>query len=247
MALVVNNDLQVKTAAELVKYLKDHPGCATIDGPAVRQLQAGKRAQRQRSSEKSSLNLWKIQALTQTLNTSNVDGPGLPRRIPYNGPILLAPYDAAWPVRYAFLKARIVAALQEKALLIEHVGSTSVPGLAAKPIIDIVLAVPDTTDEASYVPPLEAEGFALTLREPTWYEHRLLKPPAADVNLHVFSEGCVEIERMIVFRNHLRTHDGDRATYEATKRSLATRIWRHMQDYADAKSDVVETILGRAR
>ena len=167
-------------------------------------------------------------------------------RASHNGPIFLAPYDAAWAMRYATLEARILASLEDKARLVEHVGSTSIRGLAAKPVIDIVLAVPDTTDEASYIPPLEAEGFVLMLREPNWYQHRLLKPPAADVNLHVFSEGCVEIERMIVFRNRLRTHDGDRAAYEATKRSLASRPWRHVQDYADAKSDVVKMILGRA-
>jgi GrpB-like predicted nucleotidyltransferase (UPF0157 family) len=131
-------------------------------------------------------------------------------------------------------------------VLLEHVGSTSVPGLSAKPIIDMVLAVTDSADEASYVRPLEEKGYTLRIREPDWYEHRLLKSPEIAGNLHVFSAGCPEIERMVLFRDWLRTHDEDRLLYEATKRELAARTWRYVQNYADAKSEVVLTILGRA-
>ncbi len=85
--------------------------------------------------------------------------------------IRLAPYNPDWPMQYAELAGRIRAALGKKALLLEHVGSTSVPGLCAKPVIDIVLAVADSADEPSYIPPLEACGFALRFREPDWYQH----------------------------------------------------------------------------
>ena len=132
-------------------------------------------------------------------------------------------------------------------LLLEHVGSTSVPGLSAKPIIDIVMAVADSSDEASYVKQLEERGYTLRIREPDWYEHRLLKPPEVPGNLHVFSAGCPEIEQMLLFRDWLRAHAEDRLLYEATKRELAARTWKYTQNYADAKSEVVQAILARAR
>jgi GrpB-like predicted nucleotidyltransferase (UPF0157 family) len=140
---------------------------------------------------------------------------------------------------------RIRDALSEKVLLLEHVGSTSVPGLSAKPIIDMVLAVSDSADEPSYLVLLEEQGFALRLRGPEWFEHRLLKAPHIDGNLHVFSFGCEEINRMLAFRDWLRVHDDDRRLYEEKKRELAARTWKHIQDYADAKSEVVRQILAR--
>ena len=164
----------------------------------------------------------------------------------HDGPIVLVDYDDAWPIRFEREARRIRAALGVRALLLEHAGSTSVPGLAAKPIIDIVLAVPDSTDEDAYVPALEAEGYELRIREPDWHEHRLLRKSDPKVNLHVFSAGCVEIDRMLAFRDHLRADAADRGLYERTKRKLAAREWAYVQDYADAKSEVVEEIIVRA-
>jgi GrpB-like predicted nucleotidyltransferase (UPF0157 family) len=161
-------------------------------------------------------------------------------------PITLAEYDSAWPVLYERVAARIRAALADRALLIEHVGSTSVPRLAAKPHIDILLAVADSSDEASYVPALEDAGYVLHIREPGWHEHRALTGLETDLNLHVFSEGCVEIERMLRFRDHLRRNKTDRLLYERTKRELAQRTWKYGQHYADAKTTIVEEILARA-
>jgi GrpB-like predicted nucleotidyltransferase (UPF0157 family) len=161
-------------------------------------------------------------------------------------PITLAEYDSAWPVLYEREAARIRAALADRALLIEHVGSTSVPGLAAKPHIDILLAVADSSDEASYVPALEDAGYVLHIREPGWHEHRAFTGLETDLNLHVFSEGCVEIERMLRFRDHLRRNKTDRLLYERTKRELAQRTWKYGQHYADAKTTIVEEILARA-
>jgi GrpB-like predicted nucleotidyltransferase (UPF0157 family) len=168
-------------------------------------------------------------------------------RQPLNGTIYLAPYDPAWPSLYNLLEQRIREALGDNALLLEHVGSTSVPGLSAKPIIDIVLAVADSSDEASYVERLEPRGFKPRIREPDWYEHRMFKFSDPDANLHVFSEGCEEIDRLLLFRNWLRNHPDDRLLYEGKKRELAGRIWKYTQNYADAKSEVVQEILARAR
>lgn|SRR5512134_3556404 len=168
------------------------------------------------------------------------------RRV-HDGPVHLAEYDPSWPERFDREAERIAAALGERALMIEHVGSTSVPGLAAKPTIDILLIVADSADEEAYLPALEAAGYALRIREPDWNEHRMVVDHAANVQVHVLSEGCPEIERVLLFRDRLRSDAADRALYERTKRELAMRTWRYVQNYADAKGDVVEEIIARAR
>ena len=165
---------------------------------------------------------------------------------PVSGQIELVDYDPAWPGLFAREAERIRAALGERAVLLEHTGSTSVPGLAAKPIIDMTLAVPDSSDEESYAPALEAAGYVLRIREPDWHEHRVFKGPDTNLNLHVFSDGCPEIDRMLRFRDWLRTDQADRELYEQTKRKLAAREWTYVQDYADAKTLVVVEIIARA-
>jgi GrpB-like predicted nucleotidyltransferase (UPF0157 family) len=162
------------------------------------------------------------------------------------GPVLIVDYDPVWPQLFAHEEARIRAALGERVVLLEHAGSTSVPGLAAKPCIDIVLVVPDSADEPDYVAALEAAGYVLTIREPQWYEHRVFKGPDTNINLHVFSLGCEEVGRMLRFRDWLRGNTADRQLYERTKRELAQREWKYMQNYADAKTAVVEQIVARA-
>ena len=167
-------------------------------------------------------------------------------QMPNTGPIRLAEYEPSWPVLFEREASTIRNILGPEALRLEHVGSTSVPGLAAKPVIDMVLVVTDSSDETSYVPAMESAGYALRIREPNWHQHRLLKGPAADINLHVFSDGCPEIDRMLLFRDWLRSHSEDRERYELAKRRLAERDWAFVQDYADAKSGIVEEILTRA-
>ena len=137
--------------------------------------------------------------------------------------------------------------LGSRALRIEHAGSTSVPGLAAKPVIDIVLAVADSADESAYAPALESAGYVLRIREPDWFEHRMFKGLDPETNLHVFSEGCSEIDRTLLLRDWLRLHPADRDLYERTKRALAAQEWEHIQNYADAKTAVIGEIIARAR
>lgn len=162
------------------------------------------------------------------------------------GPVVLAEYDPAWPALFAREAERIRSILGDTVVLLEHVGSTSVPGLAAKPIIDILLVVPDSADESAYVPPLEAHGYTLVIREPDWYEHRCLKGPDTNINLHVHSPASPEIERHLLFRDWLRENDADRELYQSTKRDLSTKGFTYIQEYADAKSAVVSEILARA-
>src|SRR3954453_5751793 len=163
-----------------------------------------------------------------------------------DGPIHLADPDPAWPSVYEGEADRVRDVLGERVLLLEHAGSTSVPGLPAKPMIDMVLAVADSSDEPAYVPPLEAAGYVLRIREPDWHEHRLFRGPDAPIHLHTFTAGSSEIRRMLAFRDWLRAHDDERDLYLQTKRELAARHWRYVQDYADAKGEVVEAILARA-
>ncbi len=172
------------------------------------------------------------------IRDATVGGPTV-----HDGPIVLAEADAAWPARFEHEAGRIRRALHDRVVRLEHVGSTSVPDLAAKPIIDIALAVADSADEPSYVPPLEGIGFVLRIREPDLNEHRMLVGPDGDINLHVFTVGDPELDRMVALRDRLRRDDEARTRYERTKRELAARRWRYVQNYADAKSGVIEEIL----
>jgi GrpB-like predicted nucleotidyltransferase (UPF0157 family) len=156
----------------------------------------------------------------------------------------LAEYDPAWPARFEAERARIEAALGPVALRIEHIGSTAVPGLAAKPIVDVLVEVADPDDEPPYMPRLEAAGFALRVREP---RHRMFRTPVHDVHVHVWPGGSAEGRDYLLLRDRLRSHAGDRQLYEDAKRALAGRRWRDLNYYAEAKSPVIETITARAR
>jgi GrpB-like predicted nucleotidyltransferase (UPF0157 family) len=164
-----------------------------------------------------------------------------------SGRIQVVDYDPAWPGLFRQEAARIRAVLGGRVVRLEHIGSTSVPGLAAKPIIDILLVVPDSSDEPSYLPDLEAAGYTLVIREPDRHQHRCLKGPSTNINLHVYSPGCPEVERYLIFRDRLRGHPGDRTGYQRVKRELAERDWTYVQEYADAKTEAVEGIIARAR
>lgn len=164
----------------------------------------------------------------------------------HNASIKLSEYDRAWPDLYEAEATRINKALGDRIIRLEHVGSTSVPGLCAKPIIDILLEVADSSNERAWLPLLEAKGYTLKIREPDWHQHRMLKGPDTDLNLHVFSAGSSESERLLRLRDWLRLHPDDRREYEAAKRELAGRTWKYVQHYADAKTQVIEAILARA-
>jgi GrpB-like predicted nucleotidyltransferase (UPF0157 family) len=169
---------------------------------------------------------------------------GTPTRV--DGKIVLADYDPAWPALFEREAARIRSILGDDVRLLEHVGSTSIPGMAAKPVIDILLAVPDSSDEPSYIPRLEAAGYVLRIREPDWHEHRLCKGPDTNINLHIFSIGSPELVRMLVFRDRLRSDPVAFERYLSAKRALADEDWEFVQQYADAKSEVVEALIAEA-
>ena len=159
--------------------------------------------------------------------------------------VVLADHDPRWARRFAARATELRRVLGERARLVEHVGSTAVPGLAAKPVVDILVGIDDPDDEAAYLPGLEAAGYDLTVREP---QHRCLRAgdPGEPVNLHCYPPGHPEIRKLLLFRDHLRRNAHDRRRYEAAKRELATRQWRDMNYYAAAKGPVIAGILRNA-
>ncbi|GIJ73479.1 hypothetical protein Voc01_083960 [Virgisporangium ochraceum] len=159
--------------------------------------------------------------------------------------IVIEEYDPGWADRFAAAASRLAALLGDRVSAIEHVGSTSVPGLAAKPIIDIDLLLADTADESAYLPALEGIGYRLVLREPWWYGHRMLVSGEADVNLHVWPKDAPEPVRHRLFRDWLRTHPDDRDLYAEAKRRLARDTVDRPGDYSLAKNDVIDQIYGR--
>jgi GrpB-like predicted nucleotidyltransferase (UPF0157 family) len=159
--------------------------------------------------------------------------------------IVIEDYDPAWADRFAAARALLSEALSGQIIAIEHVGSTSVPGLPAKPIIDIDLLIEDTADESLYLPALAGLGYRLILREPWWYGHRMLVSPAEDVHLHVWPAGAPEPVRHRLFRDWLRAHPADRDLYAATKRRLARDTVHRPGDYSLAKNDVIDDIYER--
>lgn len=157
----------------------------------------------------------------------------------------VVPPDPNWPAQFELVAETIRSALGGRALAIEHVGSTAVPGLSAKPIIDVDLTVADAADESSYLPPLEAAGFILVIRQPEWQQHRMLSWHVISTNLHVFPTGAVELRRTRIFRNWLRTHPDDRARYAALKEELARRGFTDGMLYNNAKAGLIYDIYER--
>jgi GrpB-like predicted nucleotidyltransferase (UPF0157 family) len=158
--------------------------------------------------------------------------------------VTIVPYDPGWPGRYDALATRIRAALGDAVLDLEHVGSTSVEGLAAKDVIDIDLTVAEPRAEDAYVPALESVGYLLTVREPHWHEHRCLRLAEPRANLHVFGPDSPELVRHRMFRDWLRTHPEDRARYEEAKRA-AIPGGGNVMDYNGRKQEVIREIYDR--
>jgi GrpB-like predicted nucleotidyltransferase (UPF0157 family) len=174
--------------------------------------------------------------------------PYVDGRRPRTG-IRIVPPDLAWPATYQGLADRVRAALGERVLELDHVGSTSVPGLPAKPIIDIVLVVDDPAAEAAWVPDLEAAGFELAIREPWWHEHRMMRMDRPHANLHVFGPESPEPIRMRMFRDWLHDHPEDLARYRDAKLAAAiasNAAGEHVMDYNARKEPVIRDIYDRA-
>jgi GrpB-like predicted nucleotidyltransferase (UPF0157 family) len=157
--------------------------------------------------------------------------------------------DPDWPRQYTLLAARIREALGWRALQLEHVGSTSVPGLPAKPVIDIDLTVADPGHEQDYRPALEKAGFRLVIREPWWHGHRVLRADEPKCNLHVFGFDSPELVKHRIFRDWLRGNPGERDRYAAAKYQAAAEAnarGEHDMQYNARKQQVIREIYHRA-
>lgn len=182
------------------------------------------------------------------------EDPAPPGASPWVGPrvterIEVGAADPSWPARFDAVADRVRAALGPRALELHHVGSTSVPGLDAKPIIDVDLIVADPSDEAVWLPPLEAAGFELRVREPWWQGHRMLRSGDPATNLHVFGPESAEPWKHRVFRDHLRRDARDRERYASVKRAAAEQANRRGEttmDYNLRKQEVIREIYDRA-
>ncbi|MCD2192049.1 GrpB family protein [Actinomycetospora endophytica] len=182
------------------------------------------------------------------MSDDQLDDPSL-AEVLVHGPrpvwVTLREYDPSWPLRFEARAEQLREVLGERATLVEHIGSTAVPGLAAKPTVDIVVGIEDPDDEAAYLPDLEAAGYDLRVREP---QHRCLRTgePDEPVNLHCYPPGHPEVRKYLLFRDRLRSDPADRQLYESAKRVLADREWADMNYYAEAKQPVIDAILARA-
>ena len=155
----------------------------------------------------------------------------------------VVPYNDEWSAIFAVHRDRLKEALRAVDVDIEHIGSTSVPGLAAKPIIDIVVAVDDITAEEDYLDPILASGYVLRVREPG---HRLVRTSALDVHIHIYEKDDEAVTKYLLFRNRLRTNSGDLNLYASTKHALIAHGFDDMNAYSDAKTDVIAAIMARA-
>ncbi|MCJ1436695.1 hypothetical protein MMC27_006076 [Xylographa pallens] len=183
------------------------------------------------------------------------DKPELVERVAFrtvHPSITILEPNPEWPRRFEEVKERLQKALGALILDIAHSGSTSVPGLPAKDIIDVDLTLKDATDEASYVKPLDEAGFRFLLREPQWYQHRFFVenwPNAYHVNLHVWGPDSPEVARHRILRNWLLKTPADRELYAKVKREAAERTavaGDSMMGYTQRKEKTIQEILGRA-
>ena len=161
--------------------------------------------------------------------------------------IVVVPYRTEWPDTFRLHADRISAALGDAALRIEHIGSTAVPGLAAKPVVDMLVVVGNSADERTYLQPMLDAGYSLRVREPDFEQHRMFRTPERDVHVHFLSAGSPEIERYLTFRDALRGNSTWRERYQALKQRLAGQDWRDVNAYAAAKTDLIEEVIRRSR
>ncbi|WP_209008818.1 GrpB family protein [Pseudovibrio japonicus] len=156
-------------------------------------------------------------------------------------------YNPRWPEIYEVHKEKVSKAFSGIEHRTEHIGSTSVNGLAAKPIVDMLVVISDPGNEKLYREAMENQGYQLRVREPDFDEHRMFRTFEQDVHIHVFPEGSKEVERYLLFRDHLRRHADVRSGYEALKRKQSEKNWSDMNAYAEAKTEFIETIICEAK
>ena len=167
--------------------------------------------------------------------------------------LVIVDYDPAWVEMFEAEKTRILGVIGDKILAIEHIGSTSVPGLGAKPIIDILIGLRDLSDAALCIAPVESLGYDyITKFENIMPFRRYFRKVRSDGehthHIHMVAISHDFWTRHLLFRDYLRTHPDDAAAYEKVKRELASQFTGEtVNDYADAKSEIINAIMEKAR
>nr|WP_249418554.1 GrpB family protein [Citrobacter freundii] len=159
--------------------------------------------------------------------------------------ISVVTYDPSWPEIYSELESKIKDILGSNLLRIDHVGSTAVPGLAAKPVIDIDVTVAEAANEEVYLLALEKLGYRLIVREPRFHGHRLFHYENPRVNLHVFTQDTPETARHLLFRDWLRQSEKDCKLYADAKFEAIKGCSFDIHKYHENKSKVVHDIYQR--
>jgi GrpB-like predicted nucleotidyltransferase (UPF0157 family) len=158
--------------------------------------------------------------------------------------LIHAPYSKEWPLIFEKEREKIAKSLGANAIRIDHIGSTSVEGLLAKPVIDIQVSVEDPDDESAYVPQLTDAGYHLRVREPG---HRMLRAfEPMSTHIHICQTGSDWERRHLLFRDWLRQNESDRDAYAKLKVSLQKVDWETLDDYAEAKGPIIAQITERA-
>jgi GrpB-like predicted nucleotidyltransferase (UPF0157 family) len=180
---------------------------------------------------------------TQHLTEGQLQSISVGQRDTRRSAIELVPNDPAWAGHFARLSRDIRSALGSRLIAVEHVGSTAIPGLPAKPIIDIDATIYNPADESGYRDVLEGLGFALTIREPEWHQHRMFKLSDPRTNLHIYADNCSLPMRDVAFRDLLRNDRQAALAYSELKRELSSQEWSSSQHYAEGKSELIIDLL----
>jgi GrpB-like predicted nucleotidyltransferase (UPF0157 family) len=165
-------------------------------------------------------------------------------------PVVIYDYDARWPVQFEAEKARILAAIGGHVVAVEHIGSTSVSGLGAKPTLDILIAVQHLEDTTACIEPLQALGYQYVPEfEVQLPERRYFRKgaPHHTHHIHMVEFGSDFWTRQLLFRDYLRGHPESAQAYETLKRQLAGQYGTDRDGYTNAKSEFILSILERAR
>jgi GrpB-like predicted nucleotidyltransferase (UPF0157 family) len=174
-----------------------------------------------------------------------------PARERYPGPIVIRDYDPSWPAQFEAERARVSGALGSIVVTIEHVGSTAVPGLAAKPIIDLLAGVESLPAARERVGAMRAIGYTHMAEYEAWLPDEMLfrkGPPGPWTHhVHVMEPASARWDEFVLVRDHLRAHPDTAAAYAELKRALALRFGDDIEGFRAAKRPFLADVLRRAR
>jgi GrpB-like predicted nucleotidyltransferase (UPF0157 family) len=163
------------------------------------------------------------------------------------GKVILSEYDPKWPIEFEKEKKLITSAVGPVDILIEHVGSTAVAGLCAKPIIDILIGIPNFADGFSLVAPLEEIGYEFKGKNGIIGRHFFAKGLLRTHHIHMVEKNSTFWKEHVLFRDFLRNNDIDKQKYALLKKNLAQAYKSDRDGYTNAKADFIRSIIQKAQ